>query len=129
MTEQRISKVPPHRRGETSVESLDHLRSESDDSVLDNDWTPHSDQTVTELQRELDRTRIRLLTALDVVAGVEAEGGATEARMRELEHRHHMVKVERDELRREVERLSAATGGGLRHIVRLARSILRRTIG
>jgi uncharacterized coiled-coil DUF342 family protein len=71
------------------------------------------------METELDRAHQQLLEAIDAARGAEAERAVAQARVRDLEHQHHMLKVERDELRREVERL----GGGWS---RLASRVVRR---
>lgn len=78
---------------------------------------------------ELDELRLRLLGAVDAARGAEAERAVVEARVRELEHQHHMLEVERDELRREVERLSSQSHPALRRLVgRLLRAARRRLV-
>lgn len=52
---------------------------------------------------ELDDVKLQLLGAIDAARGAEAERAALQARVLELEHQHHMLKVERDELRRVLE--------------------------
>lgn len=75
-----------------------------------------------DLQRELEEVRLRLLGAVDAARGAEAERAVVEARVKELEHQHHMLKVERDELRREVQRLESA---GRTRSLRLLRRVVR----
>lgn len=110
-----------------AIETADHLRAGWIEPTSDEDRLSHGQPTVDELQRALDRAHIRLLTALDAVAGAEAEGGAAGARVRELELKQHMLEVERDQLLREVERLSRSRGS-LRRAVRSARSLARRML-
>lgn len=89
--------------------------------------TPHED---VELRRELDEARLRLLGAVDAARGAEAERGVVEARVKELEHQHHMLKVERDELRRELARLEADRRSiADRLLKRVVRGVRRRLSG
>lgn len=89
--------------------------------------TPHED---TELRRELDEVRLQLLGAVDAARGAEAERAAVEARVKELEHQHHMLSVERDELRRELARLEAdRRSTGVRLLKRVVRGVRRRLSG
>jgi len=89
--------------------------------------TPHEN---TELRRELDEVRLRLLGAVDAARGAEAERAVVEARVKELEHQHHMLKVERDELRRELARLEAGRRSvGPRLARRVVHGVRRRLSG
>ncbi len=80
------------------------------------------------LREALDASQTRLLAALDAVAGAEAETSAAEARIRELELEQHMLTVERDELRREIERLAGQRHPLLRRTVRAARTVARKLL-
>lgn len=89
-----------------------------------------SPRQTAELRQELAEVRLRLLGAIDAAKGAEAERAVVEARVKELEHQHHMLKVERDELRRELERVEAARrfrGPGL--LIGLAKRARRRLSG
>lgn len=55
------------------------------------------------LLAEVETLRMQLLGAIDAAQGAEATRACFEARVRELEHQHHMLKVERDELRRRLD--------------------------
>lgn len=88
---------------------------------------PHQ---TAELRRELDEVRLQLLGAIDAARGAEAERAVVEGRVKELEHQHHMLKVERDELRRELARLEATRRfDGLGLVKRLVRGVRRRLRG
>ncbi|MDH3293638.1 MAG: hypothetical protein OER95_04885 [Acidimicrobiia bacterium] len=93
------------------VDDLDHLAAGSGRSALGPDRRSAEPRSLPALRQELDEARLQLLTAVDAVAGAEAEHSAAIARIRELEHQHHMLEVERDELRLELERLSARRQG------------------
>jgi len=80
-------------------------------------------------KRELDELRLQVLGAVDAARGAEAERAVYEARVRELEHQHHMLEVERDELRREVERLSGQNRSARRPVIgRALRAAGRRLV-
>ncbi len=100
------------------------------DSMAKTALGAESAEHAAELQQALDEVRLGLLGAVDAARGAEAERAVVEARVKELEHQHHMLKVERDELRRELARLTASRrGDGTRFLRRVARGVRRRMIG
>lgn len=111
------------------VISIEPVGDPADPKPIGNRQNPvgrDSDDSVVALRQALDESQTRLLAALDAVAGAEAETGAAGARIRELELEQHMLVVERDELRRELDRLTAQQHPILRRIVRLAWSAARK---
>lgn len=80
-------------------------------------------------EHEPDELRLRLLGAVDAARGAEAERAVLEARVRELEHQHHMLEVERDELRREVDRLSDRNRRSSRRVIGRVLRAARRRLG
>ena len=113
-------------RRTSSVELADHLASGTGGSVPAGEPSSYANRSVDEVRRALEEAQVRLLTALDAVAGAEAQSGAAQARVRELELEQHMLEVERDQLRREVERLSTQRRRG--RPLGLARSLARRIL-
>ena len=126
MTESIQESSPRRGRDAVAVDVVDHLETDWEDSIEGRSRRPGDEQSAEELRQALDHCHLRLLTALDAVAGAEAEAGTATSRIRELELEQHMLEVERDELRREVERLAVQHRRGLRRILRLARSLMRR---
>ena len=85
---------------------------------------------IAALQRQLDDVRLQLLGAVDAARGAEAERAVVQARVKELEHQHHMLTVERDELRQELTRLTdARLLSGARLLRRMARGLRTKLIG
>lgn len=108
------------------VGSFDDRRSNIGDGGADGQRSDGED--FEGLTAEFDRVKTQLLGAIDSVMGAEAERAAAESRIRELEHQHHMLEVERDELRREVDRLTwdREKRSLRRWVTGRARSLLRR---
>ena len=128
MSDSTVSDKQPESPDVPAVEGLVHL---ARGSKLRNDdrRTSRSDPESAEaLRARLDVVELELLTALDAVAGAEAERSASEARIRELEHQHHMLKVEGDELRCELGRLSSGSDRAGRSLARRILSKARRTV-
>ena len=90
------------------IEDLAHLQQPMTSSKFGQERRAGDPESAESLRRQLDVVQVKLLTAVDAVAGAEAERSAAQARIRELEHQHHMLEVERDELRREVDNLGPA---------------------
>jgi chromosome segregation ATPase len=102
MSDSTVNDNRPGAQADGIIDRLDHLTGgPRQRRALDDRRRPGAG-SAAELRRELDVVRVELLTAVDAVAGAEAERSAAKARIRELEHQHYMLKVECSELRREI---------------------------